>query len=334
VSSEPPHPPAPPLTGGPLDWNLLRSFVAVAGQGSLAGAARALGLAHPTVARHVQLLEAQLGLALFERTGSGLAINEAGQRLAEVAERMGQEARTFEAIAESVQTSGSGRVRVTVAEPLVELMPELLLPLHQQRAAEHREVELVVSAERLNLLERQADIAVRHLRPDQADLICRRVGGIPMAAFASRGYVSRHGMATLADLDSHWFIDGAAAQRFARALERFGYCIPAHRLVFRSDSLPAQMAAAEAGWGVAGLPVHAAERRRELVQVFPDAPPVVLDVWVVARPVARQWPLLRAAFERVCEALEARFGAAPAAADGAASAPPAPGVSTTPAVIG
>jgi len=308
------------LAGLQLDWNLLRSFVAVASQGSLSGGARELGLAHPTVARHVQQLEAQLGMTLFERTGSGLAINEAGQRLAEVAERMRQDAGTFESVTESVRTSSSGRVRVTIAELLVDLMPELLLPLRDGPAADRREIELVVSAERLNLLERQADIAVRHLRPDQADLICRRVGGVPMAAFASLDYIARHGLPDVDRLAEHWYVDGASAQRFALAVERLGHRIPDARVVFRSDSLAAQIAAARAGWGVAGLPVHAAARHPELVQVLPAAPAVTLEVWVVARPVARQWPLLRTAFQRVCDALEAQFGSAPAELPGAAPA--------------
>ncbi len=61
-----------------LDWNLLRTFVAVANQGSLAGAARSLGLAHPTVARHIQQLEDALELVLFDRRTSGLALNDTG----------------------------------------------------------------------------------------------------------------------------------------------------------------------------------------------------------------------------------------------------------------
>ena len=79
--------------GYEVDWNLVRTFVSVVEAGSLAGAARALELSHPTVARHVQQLEAQIGVALFVRGSGGLALNEAGQRLAEVAERMLRELR-------------------------------------------------------------------------------------------------------------------------------------------------------------------------------------------------------------------------------------------------
>jgi DNA-binding transcriptional LysR family regulator len=291
-----------------LDWNLVRTFVTVAERGSLSGAARSLGLAHPTVARHVQQLERALGIRLFERTASGLSINEAGLRLAHVGRRMQRDAAAFEAISESVRTTSSGRVRITLAELLADLIADLLVPLRDFSGTVERQFEVIVSADQLNLLEREADLAVRHARPEQSELIARRVGGLPMAAFASEAYVAEHGMPELATVAQHWFVDGASEQRFAMAVERLGHPVPQNRVVFRTDSLHTQRRAAVAGWGVAALPTYLGDRTPDLVRVFPDAAdPVEMEIWLVARPGARQQALLREVAEQLGDGLERHF---------------------------
>lgn len=294
-----------------LDWNLVRTFVSVAEAGSLASAARQLGLAHPTVARHIQQLEQQLGLGLFDRSTAGLKINDAGVRLAEVAVRMRKDAMTFESVSAAVRTSSAGKVRITVAELLVDLAPELLLGLKDFSGQVERQIELVISPFQLNLLEGEADIAVRHVRPTQAELICRRVGGVAMAAYASRDYVREHGMPTLADVDRHWFVDGVTDQPLSMAVARLGYSIPQSRVSFRTDSLRAQQKAAAAGWGIAGLPVHIGEEDPALVRVLEDAPAVIIDIWVAGRPGVRQQLLPRMVFQQLAETLYERFAAQP-----------------------
>ena len=300
-----------------LDWNLVRTFVAVVDNGSLAAAARALNLAHPTVARHVQQLETQLGVVLFERSGQGLKINDVGQQLAEVAALMRKQARAFESASELARTTTGGRVRLTVSEMLADLVPELLLPLKDESDTGDRQIEVVVSAALLNLLDREADLAVRHVRPVHRELVCRRVGSLPLGAWASDAYIARHGEPRFDQLDEHWFVDGATERRFAAALSQLGAQVPTRRIVFRSDSLQAQLKAAELGWGLVGIPDYLGERRPGLRRVFRDAPgPVTAEIWLVARPAMRQQKLLRLTFERLAEGLESRFGDRSALAGG------------------
>jgi DNA-binding transcriptional LysR family regulator len=294
-----------------LDWNLVRTFVSVAEAGSLAAAARRIGLAHPTVARHIQQLEQQLGLGLFDRSPAGLKINDAGVRLAEVAVRMRKDAMTFESVSAAVRTSSAGKVRITVAELLVDLAPELLLGLKDFSGQVDRQIELVVSPLQLNLLEGEADIAVRHVRPTQAELVCRRVGGVAMAAYASRDYVSEHGVPVLADLDRHWFVDGVTEQPLSMAVSRLGYSVPQSRVSFRTDSLHGQMRAAASGWGIAGLPAYLGAANPDLVPVLEDAPAVVIEIWVAGRPGVRQQLLPRMVFRELSEALYERFAGEP-----------------------
>jgi len=306
--------------GYEVDWNLVRTFVSVVEAGSLAGAARALNLAHPTVARHVQQLESQLGIALFERSAAGLSLNDSGQRLAEVADRMRREAMTLESVGESVRSDTTGRVRITIAEVFNDLIPELLAPLKDLDGAADRYIELIVSPQRLNLLNREADIAVRHVRPDQGELVCRRVGALPMSAWVSESYIQRHGTPSLANLPEHRFVDGLSTRGFNQALSKMGYRVPEAQLVFRTDSLQSQRRAAVLGWGIVALPDYLALQTPGLVPVFEDAPvSVALDIWLVARPAVRQQQLLRVVFDTLAENLSGRFAET-------AARPPAQGV--------
>ncbi|MEZ5553355.1 MAG: LysR family transcriptional regulator [Pseudomonadales bacterium] len=296
-------------SGQELDWNLVRTFVAVVEQGSLAGAARVLNFAHPTVARHIQQLESQLGVVLFERGGQGLKINDVGERLAEVAAQMRRQAAAFESVSELARTTTGGRVRITLSELLADLVPELLLPLREDPAAGERQIEVEVSPQLLNLLDLEADIAIRHVRPVHSELVCRRVGALPLGAWVAESYIERNGTPHFDRLDEHWFVDGASEQRFAAAVEQLGVAIPSERIGFRSDSLRAQLKAAELGWGVVGIPDYLGEARPGLRKIFADAPgPVYSEIWLVARPAMRQQQFLRMTFECLASGLEARFG--------------------------
>lgn len=294
--------------GYEVDWNLVRTFVSVVEAGSLAGAARSLNLSHPTVARHVQQLEAQLGVALFERSAAGLSLNDSGQRLAEVAGRMRREAMTLESVGESVRSDTTGRVRITIAEVFNDLTPELLAPLKDLDGASDRYIELIVSPQRLNLLDREADIAIRHVRPEQGELVCRRVGALPMGAWVSESYVHTHGVPELTDIAGHRFIDGLSTRQFCQAMDRMGIRIPEAQLVFRTDSLQSQRRAAALGWGIVALPDYLARQTPGLRPVFTDAPAsVALDIWLAARPAVRQQQLLRVVFDTLAAGLCGRF---------------------------
>ena len=275
-----------------LDWNLVRTFVAVVRNGSLAAAARDLGCAHPTVARHVQLLEESLGLVLFDRTSHGLALNEAGQRLADAAATMHRSALEFETASDAVRLAPPSVMRITVADLLCDMVPGLLAAglqgdTAQTLAAENLSVELNVTNEQVNLLERDADIAIRLARPTQQDLVARQVGAVPMAAYASPSYIEKYGPVDRDNVAQHRFIDGLQRNNFQRAATAVGWQFDDSQIVFRSDSLSSQRAAMLAGLGIAGLPRHCVPS--EAAVALDDEPTsrVALDVWLVARPGLR-----------------------------------------------
>ena len=301
-----------PMPAFDLDWNLVRSFVAVAQGGSLAAASRQLGLAHPTVARHVQQLESALGLVLFDRTSHGLTLTEHGDRLAQQAAAMQREALAFERLSDSVRDQPLGTIRITVAELLMELIPELLLPVLGPGSAQTGTIEYIVANQQLNLLERQADLALRHVQPVQQDLICRRVGGLGMVACATRDYLQRHGPIERAQSPGHWFIDGAEALRFKQGAASVGFHIDDAQIRFRSDSILAQRAAMLAGWGIAALPATMLAGLPQVEPLFDGDVAVELDVWLVARPEIRNARKMKLVFDALGDSLSQQLQSASA----------------------
>ena len=290
---------------GNLDWNLVRTFVAVADTGSLAAGARSLGLAHPTAARHIQQLETALGLSLFDRRPTGLILNEAGDRLAASARSMLLSARAFEQASLRISARTSGPVRITASEFLADVFPQMLAPLRRAHEDDLINIDLLIANHQLNLLQRDADIAIRHARPDQQDLVCRRISGLPFGLYASESYLAERGEPALGNLNEHWFIDAVSEPRFARQAARLGYPIDRRQFVFRSDSLTGQIHAAAAGWGIAGLPIHIAREQPGLRPVLRDAPIQELEMWLVARDEVRATAYLKKTFDTVGELMNA-----------------------------
>ena len=229
---------------------------------------------------------------------------------------MQKDASAFEAVAESMRTNRSGVVRITHSELMSDLVPELLAPMLHSDPDAQRQFEIIVSADQLNLLEREADIAIRHVRPERSELICRHVGEMPMRAYASRSYTERFGMPSADSLHDHWFIDGASEQPFTMAVERLGFHIPQERVAFRTDYQYAQRRAAASGLGIVALPAYIGDADPELVQVLtePSGHPggsseVTVEIWLVSRPGARQQRLLAEVGDHLSEQLHTRFAA-------------------------
>ncbi|NKB97013.1 MAG: LysR family transcriptional regulator [Pseudomonadales bacterium] len=285
-----------------LDWNLVRTFVAVAHAGSLAAGAKHVGITHPTAARHIQTLEEKLGFNLFSRTSQGLKLNDVGKQVADAAQDMHASALAFQASTERVRAKPVDRVRIGVSEILAELLPVLLLK--SADASEPLAIDMVVSNNLLNLLNRDADFAVRHVRPEQQELVCKRVGLLAMGAYASREYASKFDAEKFSDFASHQFIEGLTRDYLTRGAAKQGLGIDDKQIMFRTDSVASQRAAISAGWGVGVLPVWMGQREEDWVSVFPDGGVIDMDVWLVARPEVRDNDTLKSAFSALGQALE------------------------------
>ena len=294
-----------------IEWELYRAFLGVLREGSLSGAARALGVAQPTVGRHVAALEAALRLVLFTRSQTGLLPTEAAFALRAHAEAMESTAAALERAASGLRggaESVSGTVRISVSEVMgVEVMPAIVAGLARQHPA--LKVELVLSNRVHDLLQREADIAVRMTAPRQEQLVARRVGAIELGLHATHAYLERRGTpATVDDLAAHALIGYDRPTPFVRQAAKALPGFTRDRFTVRTDSDVAQLALIRAGAGVGVCQVPLAARAPALVRVLPDAFAFRLDTWVTMHEDLRASPRCRAAFDALVAGLEAYVG--------------------------
>ena len=261
-------------------WDLYRSLLAVLREGSLSGAARALGLAQPTVGRHIEALERALGLALFTRSGQGLAPTDAALALRPQAEALAANAAALLRSASGHGAGTRGAVRVTASEVIgAEVLPPILARLHQ--ANPELAVELALSNRTADLLRRDADIAVRMVRPVQEALVTRHLGGTELGLHAHRSYLDRRGVPRGVDeLPAHALIGFDTETAFIRRLNVRDIVLRRDMFALRTDSDLAQLAAIRAGFGIGVCQAGLARRDPALVRLLPEAFSARLEVWL------------------------------------------------------
>lgn len=291
-------------TGG-YDWDLVRSFLAALDHGSLLGAARRLHTSQPTVGRQIAALESQLGLVLFERTGRGLEPTAAALRLAAAARDMEVAAGDLTRAAAGEQDAPMTSVRISASQPVAcFLLPTILARMRD--ALPRIQVDLLASNAVSNLLRREADIAVRMMKPTQATLIARRLGEVAIGAWASRDFVARHGMpADLAALTALPLVGEDQQDTIIRGFARAGIRLPRERFVLRSDDLIVQWQAIRFGVGIGFMADYVAETDPGLVRVLPRRMVPALPVWLVAHREVRASRPLREVFDFLAGELRA-----------------------------
>lgn len=268
------------MTSREPGWELFRTFLEVVRDGSQSAASRRLGLAQPTVGRHIATLEADLGASLFTRSPRGLIPTAAALELVPHAEAMAASAAALCRAASGEAATDRGTVRVTASEIMgCEVLPAILASFRRRYPA--IVLELALTNRNEDLLRRDADIAVRMIRPTQKALVARRIGKTRIGLFAHRDYVAAFGLPTaIADLDRHCLIGFDRDDHSFRSVGPLAQTIARASFGFRCDSDPAQFAAVRAGVGIGGCQVNLAARTPELVPVLPDAVRFELEIWI------------------------------------------------------
>ena len=287
-----------------IGWELYRSFLAVLKEGSLSGAARALGVAQPTVGRHVAALEKSLRLALFTRSQTGLIPTDAALSLRSFAESMQSTAAALERAAASQGAGARGTVRVTASDVIgVEVLPPIVAALRDSHP--DLTVELVLSNRVQDLLRREADIAVRMVRPRQELLIARRIGQIEVGLHAHERYLAQHGTPrSLADLAKHSLIGFDQATAFVRNASKALAGWRREAFAIRTDSDLAQLALIRSGAGIGACQVPIARRDHTLVRILPRQLSLPLETWVTMHQDLRDSPRCRVTFDALVKGLQ------------------------------
>lgn len=276
-----------------LAWDDLRFFLAVADGGSLAAAARALGVNHTTVLRRIGALEAELGLRLFDRLPSGYAMTGGGESLLEAARQVEATVTGLERKLAGQDLRLEGELRVTTTDTLA--LTVLMSHLAGFRAAYPGvTLEVLVGNALANLGKRDADVAIRPTVEPPENLVGRRVAGVAVATYAARGEAR----------SSAWIGPEAslAQTAFARWLRKER---PEISFGCRIDSLMVMRAAAIAGLGQAVLPCYIGDTAPELVRTTGLLPGLEMSLWLLTHEDLRRTARVQAFMAFMASGLEA-----------------------------
>lgn len=286
-----------------LDWNQLRAFLYTAESGSLTAAARQLQLTQPTLSRQVAAVEQQLGVSLFERIGKTLQLTAPGLALLEHARQMGAAAQELGMVASGQAQAVDGVVSISASDMVAAwLLPPVLLSL--QAKAPQLRIEVVTTNELSDLRRREADIALRHVRPSEPELIGRLLREATAGFYASREWVRVHGHPRQAAQ--------AASCRFIgndRSGQYLGY-LRAHGLPLTQDNFSCYAQNSVTGWalvqqglGIGAMMDEVAQATPGVVRVLDDVSAVRFPIWLVTHRELNTARRIRVVFDLLAEAL-------------------------------
>ena len=280
-----------------FDWALVRSFLAVLDAGSVSAAAKRSGARQPTLSRHVGELEAQLGAPLFERTGRGVVPTGAALAIVDAARRMEDAALALGRGLASARSLTRGVVRVTTSQVAATwLLPTVLARL--QREHPEIEIELVASNELTNLLRREADIAVRMVRPVQQSLIARKLGEIEIVAAAHQRYLAdAPPLRVPEDLAAHRLIGFDRDDAIIRGAARMGLVLSRGDFALRTDDQVAYGRLVAAGAGIGFVARYNLRHWPGVVAVLPMLAVGALPCWLAVHREIRSNPLVRTVYD-------------------------------------
>jgi DNA-binding transcriptional LysR family regulator len=280
-----------------FDWTLVRSFLAVLDAGSLMGAAKRLGAQQPTQSRHIAELEAQLGSPLFERTGRGVLPTAAALRIADAAREMEGGAMALGQALDSQRSDTVGTVRISASQLVATLvLPSLIADF--QREEPGIQIEVVASDAITNLLRREADIAIRMVRPSQTSLVAKKLTDVPIVACAHRSYLERAGTPKRAeDLFAHRLIGFDRDDGIIRGFAAMGQMVTKENFAIRTDDtiVVGQMIAAGCGIGFAAT--YSLRHWNGVVAILPMLKIQPLPCWLTVHREIRGSAIVRRVYD-------------------------------------
>ena len=286
-----------------FDWNQARSFLAVAEEGSLSAAASALNVTQPTITRQFAALEADLSVTLFERTGRSVSLTQAGLDLLDHVRTMAQGANLMSLAASGASQAIEGQVRITAAEmTAAHLLPPMLDEI--RTLAPDLEIEIVADNDVRDLLLREADIAVRHARPEQSNLIAKRVSEDPMRFYATDKYVDELGAPKLGkNTASHQFVSFGDFERVVRYLNPIGLELGRDNFRYTSNSQMVEWEIARNGRAIAIMTDRIATKFPEFRPVLTEGEAFKMPVWLVAHRELQTSRRIRLVFDLLADCL-------------------------------
>lgn len=286
-----------------FDWNRARAFLAVAEEGSLLAAARALGQAQPTLGRQINALEQELGVALFERVGRGLVLTPTGMDLADHVRAMRDAAEriTLTAAGQSQQVEGSICLSASDSFAAYCLSPVLT---RLRRAYPGIEIRLVASNRASDLSRREADIAIRHFRPTQPDLIARKIGEFEACLYATPGYLRGIGDPTTQEgFKDAEFLGFDDSDSMLNGLRDAGFDLTGRNFPVVTDNHVVQWALVKQGIGIGAMIAEVGDAEPAVRRILPELPPFTAPIWLTTHRELHTSRRVRIVYDFLAEAL-------------------------------
>lgn len=285
-----------------FDWNQVRAFLATVEEGSLSAAARALGQTQPTLGRQVTALEEALNVTLFERAGRSLQLTSAGVELVEHVRAMGEAANRISLTASGQNQTIEGQVKITASDMLSSsVLPKILAKLAIK--APRLRIDVIASNDIRDILRREADIAIRHVRPEQPDLIARLIREMSAHFYASRTYLKRHGHPrTIEELSKLDFIGMGDSAMMIEHYQKIGMNVS-------NDSIRYSSADGKTAWELARHGLGILPMDDELAAHYPDMEVVVPELvinfplWLTTHRELHTSRRIRLVFDHLAEHL-------------------------------
>lgn len=286
-----------------FDWNQTRGFLATAETGSLSAAARKLGLTQPTLSRQVAALEEELGVTLFERVGKRLELTETGVELLEHARKMGAAADSISLSATGRSETVDGLVSISASDGIaIHMVPPILERI--RREAPQIQIELIASNELSDLRRREADIAIRHVRPEEPELIAKLVREATASFYASKDWVARNGLPQKPeDVVGKDFIGFDRDERYKDHLKAMGMPVEQINFPLISENSNAVWEMIKLGLGICVMMDDIAEHKTDIVRILADVEPVTFPIWLVTHRELHTSRRIRIVFDILAEEL-------------------------------
>ncbi|MDO1585435.1 LysR family transcriptional regulator [Rhizobium oryzicola] len=287
------------------DWNEFKIVLAIGRAGSLVGAAKDLGNDHSTVFRWLNALEERRGVKLFDRTTNRYVPTDAGAQMIMAAERLEAEIMTLDRSIIGQDERLVGKLRITSSETLAyRILNEILADF--RRKHDGIELELLVDNRQLDLLRREADIAIRATRPHEGELFGRKIASTPWTFYGSSGYLSERGKpANVESLSSHVVIGWDGGSVAAASMWLTDNVSP-RAFAYRTSSLISQLMAVKAGLGLALLPCYLGDPEPDIERVQEPLAELTRELWLITHKDLRTTGRVRAFFDHVGAGLIAR----------------------------
>lgn len=286
-----------------LDWNHVRAFLETVNEGSLSAAARKLSLTQPTLGRQVTALEKDLGLMLFERVGRKLVLTSGGIELLEHVNSMGEAADRISLVASGQSQSIEGLIRISASDMFsAHVLPPVLEELRE--IAPELEVEVIATNQISDLLRREADIAIRHVRPEQPELIARLLRDATAHFYGSAEYLGRMGCPqTLEELATYDFVSFGDSARMVQYLVAIGIPVTAKNFKVGSESGVVAWEMARQGFGLVPMSDDIAAKFPDVEMVMPEMDAITFPLWLTTHRELHTSRRIRLVFDLLAERL-------------------------------